>query len=89
MRTVTISLVVELKVAEGVLPQLSALRMLLLSTSHHHDVKNRSSVAESPSRFPPKPGDRNVVSLHMGVGYYIVSSVASNLGGVTIKLHPQ
>ena len=33
----------------------------------------------------PNLGDRNVASLHVGVGYHVVGSVASDLRGIAIN----
>ncbi len=84
---VTISLVVELKVAEGVCLIVS-LGNGYLSTS----TPSRYRTISSRAAFLvlPNLGDRDIASLHVvGVEfYYIVGSVASNLGGGR-QLHPQ
>ena len=78
----TISLVVELKVAEGVLPVVSLGDGYPINLDTITIQNNLSGIA---FLVLPNLGDRNVASLHVGVGYYIVSSVASNLGGVAVN----
>ena len=78
----TISLVVELKVAEGVLPVVSLGDGYPINLDTITIQNNLSRVA---FLVLPNLGDRNIASLHVGVGYYIVSSVASNLRGVAVN----
>ncbi len=70
MRTVTINLVVELKVVEGVL---SGRQPGDGYPSTSTPSRYRTISAESPSWFS-KPGDRNIANLHVSVGCHIAGS---------------
>ena len=78
----TISLVVELKVAESVLPVVS------LGNSYPINL-DAVTIQDNLSRIAflvlPDLGDRDVASLHVGVSYHVVGSIASDLRGIAIN----